>query len=291
MWDQWSEDMRFRYKQHSEHTHTDQSEHAQTEHTPVKSKLPTHNTHITPTRAHTDANNPLSLTPQSLIGTGTMGQIPDISSVRHSPDSVHNVGNSGSKIRTDSSTGAHSESLSSSPACTTTASSSSTSSSNSEGMAVDGNTHKGNEGMLSESENDTARTDSLDISIATSTPTTTPLRGTGRSSSDIGGWGEVHLVADHSDEDEGPVFITNPMGERRKKSTESTVSTDTGKFDDEKPFFMDNPLLSAPNSRGNSTSNTPPQQLEFDQINEMNPLKSEKTDKKNKKKGKKTAST
>ena len=121
-----------------------------------------------------------------------------------------------------------------------------------------------------QNENDTSHTDNiLDSSISSSAPNTTPLRGTGRSSSDIGGWGEVHLVADHSDEDEGPVFITNPMGERRKKSTESTVSADTVKFDDEKPFFMDNPLLSGPSSRRHSISTTPPLENETDEVNEM----------------------
>ena len=295
MWEQWSEDMRYRYNKH-----TEQTEHL--EYTPQKNKLPSQNPNVTsistPTRAHTGAQidviNPLSLTPRSLSGTSTVCQIADDSINRSPHDSVLNSGDSGSKIRTDGSTGAKFKSVTSSPACATTASTSSSSSS--ESTVADGTPHKDKEMMDHVHhemliDNHLTHSDVLDTSIVTLTPDTTPLRGTGRSSSDIGGWGEVHLVADHSDEDEGPVFITNPMGERKKKSTESTVSADTAKFDDEKPFFMDNPLLSAPNSRRHSISDTPPQELEIDQINETHSKRGETTDKKSKKKGKKTAST
>ena len=329
--------MRARYNKHTEQTdqHSHHSEHTHT-HTPLKAKLPSHSQSpspspspvtniITPLRAHTathtgqiDAINPLSLAPGLISNIGTMGQIPDNTSIKNSPDSLLNSGNPGSKIRTDGCTGAQFESVTSSPACTTTASatstsssvsssSSSSSSSSAESFITESTPHKdnGSDNVMShqidkelhnENHSDTAHTDKiLDSSISTSTPNTTPLRGTGRSSSDIGGWGEVHLVADHSDEDEGPVFITNPMGERRKKSTESTVSADTVKFDDEKPFFMDNPLLSGPSSRRHSISTTPPLENETDEVNEMQSKRntnSENNDKKNnKKKGKKTATT
>ena len=240
-----------------------------------------------------------------------MGQIPDNTNMKSSPDSVLNSGIPGSEIRTDGRAGAQTESVTSSPACTTTASATSTSTSvssssfsSSESFVTESTPHKDrsiDDNMMSHAdkelhnENNTPHTHTdniLDSSISSSTPTTTPLRGTGRSSSDIGGWGEVHLVADHSDEDEGPVFITNPMGERRKKSNESTISADTVKFDDEKPFFMDNPLLSAPNSRRHSISTTPPLENERDEINEMQPKRNcDDNDKKNKKKGKKTATS